>query len=155
MKKFLFILTFGLIFGCDHKDKTFRLEISPSLFLYQKPQYEDLQQSNFPIDLIYPSSKINYFVHLERTGIWTPDQYALLLEIPHSQIEKVLTFYKNILKIKEWQILQSKQIHVKEKDLMIYFINAQDYLNRNLSLLIEESKKKVQVKIYIKKLTDE
>jgi hypothetical protein len=92
---------------------------------------------------------------LERTGIWTPDQYALLLEIPHSQIEKVLTFYKNILKIKEWQILQSKQIHVKEKDLMIYFINAQDYLNRNLSLLIEESKKKVQVKIYIKKLTDE
>ncbi len=152
MKRFYFFLFFVFLFSCVNQNDSLKIVVSKSLLLFQKPTWNELEKTNFPVDLIYPSSKIVYFVHLERTGIWQPDQYALLLEVDHSENDKVLTFYKNILSIKEWQILQSKQI--QENNRKIYFLNAQDFFNRNLSIVIEKTKKTI-IKIYLKKLTDE
>lgn len=153
MKNLFSLLFFVFIITCNNLEYSTKLEVSKSFFIYQKPEYNNLQEANFPVDLIYPTAKIRYFVHLERTGIWSPDQYALLLEVENPNTSHILNFYKNIMKIKEWQILQSKTI--KEKNSTINFINAQDFFNRNLSILIEDTKKRARIKIYIKKLTDE
>jgi len=152
MRSFYLFLFFIFLSSCVNQSDSLKIEVSKSLFLFQKPSWSELEKTNFPVDLIYPSSKIVYFVHLERTGIWQPDQYALLLEVDHSENDKVLNFYKKILIIKEWQILQSKQI--QDNDRWIYFLNAQDFFNRNLSIVIEKTKKTI-IKIYLKKLTDE
>jgi len=152
MRNFYLFLFFAFLFSCVNQSDSLKIEVSESLFLFQKPSWNELEKTNFPVDLIYPSSKIVYFVHLERTGIWQPDQFALLLEVEHSEDDKVLNFYKKILTIKEWQILQSKQIQYNNKK--IYFLNAQDFFNRNLSIVIEKTKKTI-IKIYLKKLTDE
>lgn len=111
-----------------------------------------MTERNFPVDFVFPESKIQYFLHWERIGIWSPDQYVLRMEIDSKSQEEAWNYYKNLLKIKQWQILQSKTI--KKKDQNIYFLNAVDFFNRNLTLLIEKEKNTI-VKIYIKKLTDE
>lgn len=151
MKKFLVVL---LLFNfCKFYTNTNSIVISDFIYLYKDTEINQILKTSFPFDFIYPESKVKYFMYLERTGIWTPDQYVLMLEIYQSSLEQILKFYKNVLKINEWQILQSKKI--EENDKMIEFLNAQDYFNRNISILIEEKKDKIQVKIYIKKQTDE
>lgn len=141
-----------LLAHCRSKEEEQIIKVSSNFFIYSLPQKNSLSNLNFPMDLIHPKSKIKYFLHWERTGIWSPDQYAVLLEIPNISAEEIWNYYKNILRIKQWQILQSKII--KEKGQNFYFINALDFFNRNLSILIEE-KEILYIKIYLKKLTDE
>lgn len=141
-----------LIVNCTNKEDEQIIKVSNNFFIFSRPQIPSISNLNFPTDLIYPNSKIKYFLHWERTGIWSPDQYAVLLEISHISAEEIWNYYKNILRIKQWQILQSKII--KDKGQNFYFINALDFFNRNLSILIEE-KEIVYIKIYLKKITDE
>lgn len=152
MKKY-FILFFFILSFCKVSSENNSIVISDFIYLYKKPEINHILKTSFPFDFVYPDSTLKYFIYLERTGIWTPDQYVLMLEINNKSIGEVLQFYKSILKIKDWQVLQSKNI--QEKDKIVEFLNAQDYFNRNISILMENHKDKVQVKIYIKKLTDE
>ncbi len=153
MKKIFIIISFVFISFCQEYNQKKNIQIGVDLFIYSFPEYTQIQQTNFPIDFIYPDSKVVYFIHLERTGIWTPDQYALYMKIHNVDITRILNYYNSIIKIKQWQILQSKKI--VEKNQSFYFINAQDYFNRNLSILIQDLKNEIDIKIYIKKITDE
>lgn len=152
MKPSFFLLSFLFIISCFNTQEEIFIKISNHFFLFKRPNLDVLTERNFPVDFVFPESKIQYFLHWERIGIWSPDQYVLRMEIDSKSQEEAWNYYKNLLKIKQWQILQSKTI--KKKDQNIYFLNAVDFFNRNLTLLIEKEKNTI-VKIYIKKLTDE
>ncbi|MCS7204168.1 MAG: hypothetical protein NZ853_00560 [Leptospiraceae bacterium] len=146
--KFFFFL---LLLQCNHQ-KSEKLVISDYLFLYKNPETNEIIQSGFPIALIPTEAKVTHFLYLERMGFWSPEQYAIRLEFPHQNYEEVVNDYLSLLRDYGWQVLQSKQIKSKEKQF--YFINAQDFFNRNLSVLIEKTFP-IKVKMFIKKSTDE
>ncbi len=149
----LVLLIYFLFLSCyQNKDEEILLKISNHFYIYKTPNSNSLTDKNFPMDFILPNSKIQYFLHWERTGIWSPDQYVLTLEIDSKSQEEVWNIYKNLLKIKQWQILQTKMIKKNEQN--VYFINAVDFFNRSITLLIEKKENTI-VKIYLKKLTDE
>ncbi|MFN3604150.1 MAG: hypothetical protein ACK4UJ_05540 [Leptonema sp. (in: bacteria)] len=153
MKLKIFLLIFFIVFSCKkNKDPMTTLTISNNFFVYKNPDLNSIKTINFPMDLIYPNSSIKYFLYWERTGIWNPDQYSIMLEVNSIQAKEVWNYYNNILKIKKWQILQTKVIRNKNQN--IYFIHALDFFNRSISVVIEEEKK-LKIKMYLKKLTDE
>ncbi len=155
MKKIFLIIVFFISCRKNLKNKEQEeiLQINPSFYVVKYPSEDIIKSTNFNFELIYPSSKKIYFVHSERTGIWSPDQFALLLEVENSKPDEVYIFYNRILKNNGWQILQTNKINKNQK--IINFINAQDIFNRNLTILIEENKENMIIKMYLKKATDE
>lgn len=148
--KLIFFLIPVLLTFCG--ENSANLTLHNTVFLYKNPGKQEVKETAFPVYLLPGDPEITHFLYHERTGLWSPEQYALRMIIKEMHAEEVEEFYKKTLLMRGWQILQTKKI--KGNTHGILFMNARDFLDRSLSIVIEDTSP-VTVKLYIKKATDD